>query len=188
MAKKAYIGVDGVARKVKKMYLGVNGVARKVKKAYIGVGGLARLFFSSGLQGQKTVWTGGPGSVSGGVQDITCIKYANGYWVVGGRYFDGSYYYARIAYATSLEGPWTTKDLWSAPTGTSMYSNIINSIDYANGYWVAGGTYKSSSSNAKPRIAYATSLTGTWTTKDFWSKSSPNLCVNCFRHNMQEAA
>ena len=47
MAKKAYIGVSGKARKVKKIYIGVSGKARKVKKGYIGVGGKARLFFSS---------------------------------------------------------------------------------------------------------------------------------------------
>ena len=42
MAKKAYIGVDGVARKIKGGYVGVDGVARKIKKAYIGIGGVAR--------------------------------------------------------------------------------------------------------------------------------------------------
>ena len=45
MKHGAYIGVSGVARKVKKIYVGVNGTARKVKKAYIGVDGVARLFF-----------------------------------------------------------------------------------------------------------------------------------------------
>ena len=45
MAKGAYVGVGGVARKIKKMYVGVDGVARKVKKGYIGIGGVARLFF-----------------------------------------------------------------------------------------------------------------------------------------------
>lgn len=48
MAKKAYIGVNGVARKIKKGYVGVNGVARKIKKAYIGIGGVARPCWSSG--------------------------------------------------------------------------------------------------------------------------------------------
>lgn len=47
MAKGAYIGVSGKARKIKKMYFGVGGKARKVKKGYIGVGGVARQFFSS---------------------------------------------------------------------------------------------------------------------------------------------
>lgn len=48
MKHGAYIGVSGVARKIKKIYVGVNGIARKVKKAYIGVGGVARLCFSGG--------------------------------------------------------------------------------------------------------------------------------------------
>ena len=45
MSKNVYIGVGGVARKVKNIYIGVGGVARKVKKGYIGVGGVARLFY-----------------------------------------------------------------------------------------------------------------------------------------------
>ena len=48
MAKKAYVGVDGIARKIKKGYVGVNGTARKIKKAYVGVGGVARPFWSGG--------------------------------------------------------------------------------------------------------------------------------------------
>lgn len=49
MAKRAYIGVDNVARKIKKGYIGVDGVARKIKKAYIGIGGVARPCWSSGV-------------------------------------------------------------------------------------------------------------------------------------------
>lgn len=45
MAKKAYIGVGGVARAVKKHCIGVGGVAREVRNGYIGVGGVARQFF-----------------------------------------------------------------------------------------------------------------------------------------------
>ena len=47
MAKKAYIGQNGTARKVKKLYVGIEGVARKVKKAYVGVDGIARLVYKS---------------------------------------------------------------------------------------------------------------------------------------------
>lgn len=47
MAKKMYIGVNSIARKVKKQYLGVDSKARKVKKGYIGVGGKAQLFYTS---------------------------------------------------------------------------------------------------------------------------------------------
>ena len=50
MAKKAYIGVSNVAKKVKKMYIGVGGVAKKVKKGYVGVNGIARLFFTGTLK------------------------------------------------------------------------------------------------------------------------------------------
>lgn len=46
MAKKAYIGVDNVAHKIKKAYVGVDGVARRIKKAYIGIGGVARPCYS----------------------------------------------------------------------------------------------------------------------------------------------
>lgn len=50
MAKKAYIGVNGTARKVKKLYAGIENIARKVKKGYVGINGIARLFYSSVLQ------------------------------------------------------------------------------------------------------------------------------------------
>lgn len=43
MSKGAYIGIEGVARKVKDIYIGVDGVAGKVKKAYLGVNGVASL-------------------------------------------------------------------------------------------------------------------------------------------------
>ena len=48
MAKRAYIGVNGVARKIKKGYLGIDGVARRIRKAYIGIGGVARPCWGSG--------------------------------------------------------------------------------------------------------------------------------------------
>lgn len=57
MAKKVYIGVGGVARKVKKLYFGVGGVARKVKKGYIGIGGVARPFFAEGIAQYGTLST-----------------------------------------------------------------------------------------------------------------------------------
>lgn len=56
MAKNAYIGVGGVARKIKKIYVGVNGVARKVKKGFIGINGVARQWFSDGKAGN--LWVG----------------------------------------------------------------------------------------------------------------------------------
>lgn len=47
MGKKAYIGVNNVAKNVSKIYVGVNGVARKVVKGYVGVNGVARQFYSA---------------------------------------------------------------------------------------------------------------------------------------------
>lgn len=46
MAKKLYVGVNGIARQVNNIYVGVNGVARKVIKGYVGVGGVARPFWT----------------------------------------------------------------------------------------------------------------------------------------------
>ena len=48
MAKGAYIGIGGVAKKIKKGYIGIGGVAKKIKKGYIGIGGVARPFWSGG--------------------------------------------------------------------------------------------------------------------------------------------
>lgn len=47
MSTGIYIGVNGVARKVKTGYIGIGGVARKIKKGYIGINGVARLFYSA---------------------------------------------------------------------------------------------------------------------------------------------
>lgn len=43
----AYIGVDGVAKKVSTAYIGVDGVARKITKVYIGVDGIAQLCWTA---------------------------------------------------------------------------------------------------------------------------------------------
>lgn len=46
MAKKAYVGVNSKARRVRKIYVGISNKARRVRKGYIGIAGKARLFFS----------------------------------------------------------------------------------------------------------------------------------------------
>lgn len=48
MAKAQFIGVSGVARKIKNEYVGISGVARKVKAGWAGVGGVARQYFYAG--------------------------------------------------------------------------------------------------------------------------------------------
>lgn len=50
-----YIGVDGVARKIKKVYVGVDGVAREVKKMYVGVNGIAREGYANQLLPKGTL-------------------------------------------------------------------------------------------------------------------------------------
>ena len=45
MNKNAYVGVDGVARRVSTIYVGVDGVARHVIAGYVGVNGIARQFY-----------------------------------------------------------------------------------------------------------------------------------------------
>ena len=47
MAKKTYIGVNGVAKNVKNVYIGINGVAKKIKKMYVGVNGVAKECYSA---------------------------------------------------------------------------------------------------------------------------------------------
>ena len=91
-----------------------------------------------------------------GVYGINCIIYADGYWVVGGQYHDGSAYCARIAYVTSLDGTWATKDLW-ADGDNNQVGIQVNSITYADGYWVAGGRYYGNSTYYA-HISYAGNL------------------------------
>ncbi len=49
MAKNAFIGLSGIARKIKQPCIGVDSVARKVKRCFIGVNGVARQFYQGGL-------------------------------------------------------------------------------------------------------------------------------------------
>jgi hypothetical protein len=115
---------------------------------------------------------------NGSYNDRICsIIYANGQWVVGGLYYNGYSYTARLAYATDLAGTWATKDLWS-----SSGECCINGIVYADGYFVAGGTSMASDgSNYYAYIAYTTNLTGSWTTKHLWNCKN-NCGINCITY------
>ena len=57
MAKTAYTGVGGVAKKLKTIYIGVDGKAKVVKKAYVGVGGKAKVWWDP--DGPKTLYLAG---------------------------------------------------------------------------------------------------------------------------------
>lgn len=118
MGKGAYIGVEGVARKVKKIYVGIDGVARRIKKAYIGIGGVARpCFVGSDLDYYGT--TEKP--LNGARHGLVATTIANHALFSGGNqgYQSGGVAYSKWvgnvdAYDTSL----TQKDL------TPMYSDV----------------------------------------------------------------
>ena len=139
-----------------------------VAAGMMGAPGVPYIAYATNL---NDTWTG---NSFANFSSINCIIYENGYWVVGGKYPSSDPYYARIAYATSLSGTWTTKDLWSSDYG----DNTIHSITYANGYWVVGGKYCDGGARFA-RIAYATSLSGTWTTKDLWNSTSSYTTIQC---------
>ena len=96
---------------------------------------------------------------------IKCIVNRRGYWVVGGICNTDDRCYARIAYATNLDGPWTIKDLWSG----SLICDICGIGYGGGGYWIVAGNYSASkSSHPEARIAYTTSLEGDWTINTLW--------------------
>lgn len=49
MAKNAFNGINGVARKVKQPFIVVDSAAHKIKNGYTGVDGVSRQFFQSGI-------------------------------------------------------------------------------------------------------------------------------------------
>ena len=98
MTKKAYIGVNGIARKIKKGYVGIDNLSRKIKKAYIGVGGIARPFWSGGTLTYYGTIT--PLSQARGYLSATSIK---GYALFGGGGYSSSRYSSVVdAYDSNL--------------------------------------------------------------------------------------
>ena len=86
MGAKTYIGIDGIARKVKNMYIGIGGVARKVKKAYIGVNGVARKVFGGDLE-----YVGTADSLSQGRSYLAATTVGD-YALFGGGYSSSTYH------------------------------------------------------------------------------------------------
>ena len=168
MAKDAYIGVGGKARKVKNLYIGVGGKARKVKKAYIGVGGKARLFYTSTLPPTLVdLFT------SERTAEVYDVVYANGYYAAVAYRYDGSSGEVNIptvliAYTTDLEKSWTVNTLFSNSNSRP------GCITYANGYWVVGAAFSSS----EARIYYSTSLDGPWNYKSIFKRASSFPKIN----------
>ena len=130
MAKKLYIGVDGVARKVKKAYIGVDNVARKVKKMYLGVNGVARCIFSGG----ELSYYGTATSLSqarSGLASTTVENYA----LFGGGHNSVGGFSTVDAYDTSLTR--------TTPTALSQARTVLASTTVGN-YALFGGGIQSS--------------------------------------------
>ena len=135
MAKKAYIGVDNVARKVKKGYIGIDNVARKLKKAYIGVGGVARPCWSSdGLDYYGTI-----DGLSAARTNVVATTVGN-YALFGGGSTTGSVSKSTVdAYDTSLTRT-TATDLSVARRNLAA-TTVGNYALFGGGY--DGSTYYS---------------------------------------------
>lgn len=88
MAKRAYIGINNVAKKIKKIYVGIGGVAKKVKKAYVGIGGVAKLFFSVGYTLVKV--SPSPSTLSRGKIQMAGVSTENHALFAGGNYLSGN--------------------------------------------------------------------------------------------------
>lgn len=118
MAKKAYVGVGGVARKIKKGYIGIGGKARKIKKAYIGVGGVARPCWSGG----EIVYYGPIAALSPSREKSTPVS-LNGNAIFGGGMASASQIYKTVQrYDNSL----TISAIADRPH--SFYSAAANTI------------------------------------------------------------
>lgn len=151
MAKKSYIGIDNVARKIKKWYIGVDNVAHKVRKAYIGVGGVARPFMSSEL----TYYGSSSDGISGDTTGVSTNKYA--FFQFGD--YSVSTYNPSLVYTT-------VPDLDVSGHSGSSGASIGE-------YALFGSLYYSS--NYKKVRAYNSSLTRT-TCGDFSKAPSANYC------------
>ena len=128
MAKKAYIGVDNIARKIKKGYIGVDNIARKIKKAYIGIGGVARPCWSGGelaFYGEIT-----PLSVSRG--SLAAASVGNYALFAGGMDSDKTLFATVDAYNNSLTH--------STPTALSVARQRLAGASVGNYALFASGT------------------------------------------------
>lgn len=125
--------------------------------------------YPTGSVSNKTIWT----NDSYGRGGVHSICYGDGYYVACGQDADGN---PTLYYATSLEGTWTKVDTWSNTGSTnSIRMNTLAKVIYADGYYVAAGSYMSSSYQMSVRIMYATNPAESWTMKDIWTGSTADL-------------
>jgi len=104
--------------------------------------------------------------------EIYSVNYGNNAFFVSGYYkYQESTSCARVAYATTPDGEWTFEDLWEGDCTTYFQGNVLQDMHYANGYWVAVGTYYNSGVSYG-RIAYRGAADQTYTTIDLWAYST----------------
>ena len=88
--------------------------------------------------------------------DINCIRYVNNMWVAcGGSGLVTNANGAWIAYADSLNGPWSYADLSIL---ADDYYYTFTDINYLGGYWVASGHRQSQSYTTTPMYVYTQSF------------------------------
>lgn len=130
----AWIGVDGIARKMKSMYVGVDGIARKVKAAWIGVNGVARLFYQA--QTKLLASTGyyrisGEGSEIS--TEITVRSPSAGYAALvfpASTAFSSFSKATMYIYVTSNPGKLTMATLSGASNWLSYNAGLANTFEY----------------------------------------------------------
>ena len=162
MAKGAYVGVDGVAHKIKKIYTGVDNVARKVKKGYFGVGGVARPFFSD--EGLEYYGVIDPLSVARSRLAATTV---GDYALFGGGYTQSDGHYDTVdAYNSDLTR--------STPTSLSLARAYLSSTTVGDYALFGGGLGLTRPQEKKTVDAYDRNLT----------KTSPNMELVAGRYHL----
>lgn len=145
MAKKVYIGVNNVARKVKKIYIGVGGVARKVKKGYIGVNGVARPFWTGG----EVEYYGKATALSASTENLAGVSVGN-YALFGGGQTSSGDVNVVTSYSNLLVKGIPSALNWSVRLPSAARTPSYALIGYGN---------ESTSGHANILSAYNASLT-----------------------------
>lgn len=102
----------------------------------------------------------------------TCIAYANGNWVIGGRIGNS----ASVAYASSPTETWETA---SVAAGSSANPAKINCIAYGDDRWVAGGSvYNTSFARYCASVFLCASPGGTWSQTTVWTGTDSGQSID----------
>ena len=151
MAKKAYVGVNDVARTVKTIYVGVNGVARKVIKGYVGVNGVAQVFWDGGAGGLIVYDCGTWGYVPDGTAmnnystdfqtyayTNKCLWYNSNGYVWEERTVNDDTFITK----SNVNNSGQEESYWYIPLKTPLYGNLTITVEAK---WREKSTYSASS-------------------------------------------